>query len=148
MKQVKKGKGFQVSQIQQVNKKQAEQWFNQMTRCLPSNCKPDAGHRFYREGVMNPTIVLSGRCMLLPDKMGIQICSVSGAECVSILMKMADALKLFPSDSMPTKKNYTYYDLEEHCCVIECQLAPNLRYQTANGEFVLPMIGTPKARQQ
>ena len=146
MKQVK-SKGFKSDQTEQVNQAQAERWFTQMMKCLPPKCKPDAGHRFYREGITNPVIVLSGHCMLLPDKRGIQISSVSGSECVSILMSKPDALKLFPPDSMPTRKNFNYYDLGEYSCIIECQLMPNLRYQASNGEFVLPMVGIPKSHK-
>ena len=144
MKQVK-SKGFKNDQTQQLNKAQAERWFTQMIKCLPPKCKPDLGHRYYREGIINPTIILSGYCILLPDKMGIQITAASGLECVSILMSKPDALKLFPPDYMSTRKNFNYYNLGEYSCIIECQLMPNLRYQASNGEFVLPMIGTPKS---
>jgi hypothetical protein len=73
-------------------------------------------------------IMLSGSCILLADKMGIQITTSSGLECASILMSKPDALKLFPPDSMPTRKNFSYYDMGEYSCIIECQLMPNLRY--------------------
>jgi len=143
MKQVK-SKGFKSDQIQPVNQTQAERWYTQMIKCLPPKCKPDAGHIFYRQGMLNPSIILSGYCMLLPDKMGIQISAASDSECTSILMSKSDALNLFPSDAIPTKNNFNYYDMGESSCIIECRLMPNLRYQASNGEFVLPMIGTPK----
>lgn len=82
--------------------------------------------------------------MLLPDRMGIQISSASDSECTSILMSKSDVLNLFPFDAIPTKNNFNYYDMGESSCIIECRLMPNLRYQASNGEFVLPMIGTPK----
>ena len=144
MKQVK-SKSVKSDQTQQLNQTQSERWFTQMIKCLPPKCKPDIGHRFYREGITNPVIMLSGSCILLADKMGIQITTSSGLECASILMSKPDALKLFPPDSMPTRKNFSYYDMGEYSCIIECQLMPNLRYQASNGEFVLPMIGTPKS---
>jgi hypothetical protein len=51
-----------------------------MIKCLPPKCKPDIGHRFYREGITNPVIMLSGSCILLADKIGIQITTSSGLE--------------------------------------------------------------------
>ena len=79
-----------------------------MIKCLPPKCKPDAGHIFYRQGMLNPSIILSGYCMLLPDRMGIQISSASDSECTSILMSKSDVLNLFPSDAIPTKNNFNY----------------------------------------
>jgi hypothetical protein len=55
MKQVK-SKSFKSDQTQQLNQTQAERWFTQMIKCLPPKCKPDIGHRLYREGITNPVI--------------------------------------------------------------------------------------------
>lgn len=103
MKQVK-SKGFKNNQTEQVNQAQAERWFTQMMKCLPPKCKPDAGHRFYREGITNPVIILSGSCILLPDKMGIQITTSSGLECASILMSKPDHSSYFPQILCPLER--------------------------------------------
>jgi hypothetical protein len=126
MGEAKRRKGFGSTNGENANKRQSEIWFNQMSKNLPSWCKPDYGHIVYKNFPLpNRQIhfLLCGEFMCADDPSGKMLFSATESSAVSILMTNTQFKEFMSREKRPA---------------LLIQLAIKERYQAKSGEWVLP----------
>lgn len=119
---------------------QARKWIEQMKKSLPSDCHPDGGHYLYLNGTTLHLALQSG-FGLVPDRYGWLINFSDGSLCYSIIVNHSDAQKLFSPSILSKGKQFIQPNTLS--IALTCVPCPKGRFKARNGEWVLPLIGTP-----
>lgn len=113
--------------------KNADKWFDQMMKTLPSNYLPDAGHIYLKSGIIGKETIsyFNGHVgTIMPDKTG--YCQLAISTSVNIYTFLI-------------KTNYPVNGILNPVQLLDVfirwELMPNARYLTQDGQWIIPFKG-------